>query len=312
MAMTLIEAAKQVDADIKRAAIIDLFSKNSDILRVLPFENINGSGVDYDQEATLPGVGFRGVNQAYSEDVGVINPLHDPLKIAGGDLDVDKALIKMHGPSIRSTREKMKVKALALSIAKAVIKGDSSSSPGEFDGLQKRLTGDQLIHAGATATTASTGLTLSKLDQLIDTVDDPTHLIMNKTERRMLTAASRLSTVGGHLSFDIDEFGRQIVSYNGLQILIAGKDNTNTEIIPLTEAAGDGSADGTSIYCVSLGDGMLNGIQNGIIDVKDLGELQAGAPLLRTRVEWLMGIALYHPRAAARLWSIAYATAVAV
>jgi hypothetical protein len=51
---------------------------------------------------------------------------------------------------------------------------------------------------------------------------------------------------------------------------------------------------------VSLGDGRLTGIQNGDMDVRDLGELQS-APLYRTRVEWYSGMAMYHGRAAARL-----------
>jgi hypothetical protein len=55
---------------------------------------------------------------------------------------------------------------------------------------------------------------------------------------------------------------------------------------------------------------MLQGIQSGVMDVRDLGEVQA-QPVVRTRVEWYAGIALFHPRAAARLWSIADAAVVA-
>jgi len=309
MSMTLVEAAKEVSGDVKRAAIIDLFSKNSDIVRVLPFENINGSGIDYDREETLPGVGFRGINQAFSEDVGVINPQHDPLKIAGGYLDVDTALVKMHGPSIRATREAMKVKALSLKIAKTFIKGDSQSDTREFDGLQTRLTGVQKIHVTTNATDSVGALTLAKLDELIDAVDDPSHLIMNKHVRRLMSAAGRTTGVSGYITYSQDEFGRQVTRYNDLPILIAGKDNVNAEIIPDTEVAGDSGTDATSIYCVSLRDGMLTGIQNGIIDVRDLGEMDTISKF-RTIVEWLMGMALYHPRAAARLWNISTATAV--
>jgi hypothetical protein len=42
------------------------------------------------------------------------------------------------------------------------------------------------------------------------------------------------------------------------------------------------------------------GLQNGGIDVKDLGELES-APLYRTRVEWLSGMAIFNGRAAARI-----------
>ena len=56
-----------------------------------------------------------------------------------------------------------------------------------------------------------------------------------------------------------------------------------------------------SIFLRLVGDG---------ITVRDLGELQT-KPVMRTRVEWFPGIALFHPRAAARLWSIADAAVTA-
>jgi hypothetical protein len=48
---------------------------------------------------------------------------------------------------------------------------------------------------------------------------------------------------------------------------------------------------------------MLQGIQSGVMDVRDLGE-QNSASVKRTRVEWFSGICVEHPRAASRLWSI--------
>jgi hypothetical protein len=59
-----------------------------------------------------------------------------------------------------------------------------------------------------------------------------------------------------------------------------------------------------------MGDGMLTGIQNGGVDVRDLGELQT-SPLFRTRVEWYNGVAIYNGRAATRLWSISDAAVTA-
>lgn len=309
MGISLLEAAKVAGQNTKRGAIIELFAASHPILNAMTFTNIAGTGIDYDQEATLPGVAFRGINEEYTASAGVINPQHDPLKIAGGTLDVDRALVKMMGNAVRGKHEAMKVKALALKIARMVIKGDSTSDPREFDGLQRRLANDQLICVTSGTTDSVGALTLAKLDQLIDAVENPTHLIMNKTLRRLLTAASRSSSIGGFITFTQDNWGRQVAWYGGLPILISGKDNTNTEIIPTTETAGDSGADATSVYCVSFGDGMVEGIQNGIMEVEDLGLTDSGV-LYRTLVEWLMGMALYHPRAAARLWNISTATAV--
>ena len=309
MGMSLLEYAKGAGLNTKRGTIIELFAKASPILNAMSFETVNGSGVDYDQEAALPGVAFRGINEEYTASAGVINPMHDPLKIAGGTLDVDSALIKMFGSGVRAKHESMKIKALSLKIAKMVIKGDSQSDPKEFDGLQRRLDNDQKIHVTANATDSVGALTLAKLDEAIDATEEPKCLIMNKKTRRLLTTASRTASIGGYVTYTQDNWGRQVPRYADLPILDAGKDNTNTDIVPLTEVAGDAGADATSVYVVSFGDGMVEGIQNGAMDVKDLGLTDSGV-IYRTLVEWLVGMALYHPRAATRLWNISTATAV--
>lgn len=301
MGMTLVEAAKMETGDVLRAGIIEQFARSSDVLMSLPFENISGNALRYNVEETLPGIAFRGVNEAYTEDVGVINPVTEPLHILGGDLDVDKFIIDTMGMNQRSVRVAMKIKAAAHKFTESFLKGDTGSDPREFDGLQNRLTGSQLIAAGATAN--GTPLSLAKLDELIDAVDSPTHLIMNKGLRRRLTAAARNYQVSGFLVWQQDSFGRTQATYNDLPILIADQDNEGNDILPFTEAATSGTATASSIYCVSMGANSLSGIQNGGIQVRDLGEIDS-APVYRTRVEWYPGIALFNPRGAARLWSI--------
>lgn len=307
MALTLVEAAKQSQNPLQ-SAVIEMYARNSDILQFLPFETIQGNALRYNREDTLPGIGFRGVNEAYTESTGVLNPMTEPLVIAGGDLDVDTFILNTMGMQQRGTQEQMKVKSLALAWTKAFIKGDSDSDPREYDGLQTRLTNNQLIDAGNSS--GGDALSLAKLDELIDTVEEPTHMIMSKAMRRLLTAAARDKDVGGHITWDLDAFGRQVARYNDLPILIADYDNNGDSILAFDEACpGGGSDDGTSIYCVSFSDGMLSGIQNGTMDVRDLGELQT-KPAMRTRVEWFAGIACFHGKAAARLRGIKNATVV--
>jgi hypothetical protein len=295
--LTLLEAAK-LSRDPIQSAVIQMFAESSDILNALGFSDIPGGGMLYNQEETLPGIGFRGVNEAYDESVGVVNPVFDPLVIAGGDLDVDNFILKTRGEDVRAVHEKMKVKALTLKITQAFLKGDQVSEPRSFDGLQTRLTGSQVIANGSTS--GGDVISLAKLDELIDAVDNPTHLIMNKTIRRNLTQGARDTSIGGFITYDVDAFGRQVTKYNDLPILIADQDNQGNDILPFTEAAASGTSQCTSVYCVSFMEGYLEGIQSGIMDVRDLGELQE-KPAKRTRVEWFMGIALQHRRAAARL-----------
>jgi hypothetical protein len=308
MALTLVEAAKINSGDVVRSAVIEMFARESDILQTLPFENIQGNALKYNREAQLPGIAFRGVNEAFPESTGVLNPVTEALTISGGDLDVDRFIITTQGEGVRATHESMKVKALAAGWTAKFIKGDAETNPREFDGLQKRLTGAQVISAGSTAGGAA--LSLAKLDEAIDAVDNPTHLIMSKAMRRMLTAAARATGVSGFVTYSTDAFGRRLAAYNDLPILVAYGQNGGDDILPFNEAAQSGSATATSIYVVSMGDGRLIGLQNGDMDVRDMGELQS-APVFRTRVEWYAGIAMYHGRAAARLQHIGNLAVVA-
>jgi hypothetical protein len=102
--------------------------------------------------------------------------------------------------------------------------------------------------------------------------------------------------------------------YNGIPIDVPYPDNDGTEPLAFDEQGDLGGSPGgssaTSIYCVSLGDGYVKGIQNGIMDVRDLGEIN-DSPVYRTRVEWLAGLVVENPKAAARLGGISNAAVVA-
>lgn len=308
MALTLVEAAKLETGDVVRQAIIELYAGSSSILENLRFTDITGNAMKYNREDSLPGVGFRGVNEAYTPSTGILNPLTEALVIAGGDLDVDKFIVDTMGEDQRSVHEAMKIRALGLSWTKAFIKGDNQSDPREFDGLQVRIVGDQKIAAGSTAN--GTPLSLAKLDEAIDQTLDPTHLVMSKAMRRRLTQGSRNTSVGGYITSSVDAFGRKIDVYDNLPILTIDLDHEQTAILPFSEAATSGTATATSIYVVSMTDNGVMGLQNGSIDVRDLGELET-APMFRTRVEWYNAIAVFNGKAATRLYSISDAAVTA-
>jgi hypothetical protein len=311
MALTILEAAKLNSGDVVRTAIVEFYARNSEVLRVLPFDSIPGNALKYNREDTLPGVGFRGVNEAYPESTGVLNPITESLVIAGGDLDVDRFIIQTMGTQQRAVHEGLKVKALAHRWTLAFLKGDSTVDPREFDGLQRRipLGSAQLIDAGATA--GGDPLSLFLLDTLIAQVENPTHLLMNSAMSLRLAQAARNTAVGGFITWSPDEFGRRVTFYNNLPILIIGQDNAGNEILPFTEPnPGGGVAASTSIYCVSFGEGSFVGIQNGQVDTRDLGEMET-RPVMRTRVEWYSGVACYSGRSVARLRGVTNAAVTA-
>lgn len=308
--LNLLEAAKLAlsNGETKRAAVISMFAQQSAWLRAMTYIDIPGNSYAYNQEGSLPGVAFRGVNESYPESTGIINPQAESLRIAGGDLDVDVALVRTMGMNIRARHEGLKIKALASEISRVIIKGDSESNPREFDGLQKRCTGNQLISNGSTS--GGDPLSLSNLDLLLEAVPGANVIMIPRAMRPRFTALMRNQTLAGNIMQSKDQFGSLYESYNGVPIVPAYPDNDGVDPLGFNEAAASGGSTATSIYAARIGDGYLQMIQNGTMQVRDLGELNT-APVMRTRVEWLLGMVVEHGRAAARLYGISNAAIVA-
>jgi len=278
-----------------QSGVVEIFASTNPIMQYMPWQNIAGAAYVYNREQTLPGIAFRGINESYTESTGVVNQLSDPLKIIGGDLDVDTALIAW-GTGANDTRaihDAMKVKALSLSHLKTVFDGDATANAKEFDGLNARLTGGQVLSAG----TNGDFLTLAMLDDLVDAVaGSPSLLLMNKKMRQRVRQIAR--TVGG-LTISKDDLGREIDLYYGVPFGIVEDDAAGDPILGFDEVQGSAN-NTTSIYAVAFGPGAMFGAQTAPISVRDLGEQQA-KPAYRTRVEHYGTIVLEHPRCAARL-----------
>lgn len=322
MAINLIEAARLAanNGETKKAGIIYTFAQQSMLLQAIPTVSIAGNSYSWTREAALPTVGTRGVNEAYTESAGSTVTLSEPLKMYGGDLDVDNFIVQTGGSVARTTHEMMKAKALAQAIGYAIVKGSVNTEGGAtadskgLHGLQARygggFGGTAVSTSGPNAgqlvanTGASDALSLAKLDEAIMKVDRPTHLLMPKKMRINIKTLLRGSA---SLSMTTDEFGGPVDVYNGLPILDADI-NGDQAGIAFNEGA---SSNRCSIYAVSLAADGLHLIQNGGgVSVRDLGE-QDSKPVWRTRAEWYIGLVDEFPRCVSRLYQIADSAAVA-
>ena len=306
--ITIVEHAK--DSDELTQAYVQLYSETSDILAAMPYENVNGGMYKYTREDTLPGIAFRGVNESYVGDIGVENPQAESLFIAGGDMDVDKFLVETQGESRRAREEAKKAKQMARSVTDAILYGDNETNPKEFDGLQRRLTGTQVISNN----TGNGGgaLSLSKLDEAIGNTVEPTHLIVNRKFRDVwMKRAMRDPNISGNIYMTKDDFGRNVMMYNELPFLVGYEVGPDAKVLPFTEpASADAAAVTSSIYVVSLKEGHIMGIQSAPMRVDDLGEID-DKPVVRTRCEWYCGMVIENQYAATRLRDITDAAIVA-
>ncbi len=310
MAVTLAESAKLSQDSLSRG-VAETFVITSSILDRIPFETIQGNSFAYNEEATLPGVEFRAVNAAYAESTGTIAQTTVSLVILGGDADVDRFIVQTRGNvnDQRAIQTQMKSKSVAFKFQDTFINGDTAVDANSFDGMKKLLTGTQLINGAANGSNVvGTGTDSDNffdlVDQLLSVVPGGADaLYMNASIlAKIRSAARRKSTMS--LS-ERDQFGRLVDFYAGIPMYDIGSKADGTAIIPQTETQGT-STFASSIYAVKWsGNEGANGVaalNNGGIDVRDLGE-QDVKPVLRTRIEWYTGLAIFG-KGAARLKGI--------
>lgn len=314
MAITLTEAAKLSTTDLQKG-VLETFVQTSPVLDRIPMLEIEGNAYAYNSEATLPGVEFRAVNGSYSESTGTVNQKSETLAILGGDADVDRFIQQTRSNlnDQRATQTAMKVKAISYKFQDTFINGDSSTDANSFDGLKKRLTGNQVIDADTNglpvvgSSNADIHTFLDKLDELLAAVPgiNGTNGAIYANAKIIRKIASALRHVGLDTVLMEDITGKRAIQWNGIPILDLGTTAAvaPVDILPLTETQGTSHAS-SSIYAVKFGadegDQAVTGLTNGGVQVEDLGQLQS-KPAYRTRIEFYCGMAVFGGKAAARL-----------
>lgn len=312
MAYTLADLSKNSAqaGDYAVSFAYDLFAEESELLRALPINTIEGSGRSYRMRTASPGVGTRRVNEAFTESRGSATLVQETVALLGGTVMMDEFERRTErgfdGGDPLLDEMDAQARAVARQAVRLFFKGDSSVEPKEFDGYQKRLsdpTSPQVIKAkDVSPTNGGDPLTLIKLDQLKLAVRPrPTFFAMNLT---MLNIVNQLIRSAGSAIETVDtQFGRTLPAYSGIPILVILEDENDNTILDFTEVgAGGSTATATSIYAMYADESA------------GVSLLQAGAPNVmppvRSRSIWESTVEWYptpwqpNPHAAARLYGL--------
>lgn len=309
MPVTLNEYAKLENNPLKRGFILDLL-RYSEILNTIPFVDAPGLKVSGARWQTLPTVGFRKINGAYSESTGTIEEVGETLALLGGDVYIDRVLAKAPGSVMTNPlalQMSMKAKALAFQFNDSFINGDQAVNPDSFEGLKKRVANmpsRQTIDLSSSgdalkvlANTTNMQTFLDALHMAAKYVDGATHIFTNEGSWIGLGQVARRLNLFQNIT---DAYGRtwNSISSGGNQlpfIDVGLKGDKSTEIIPSNEDPGDGGNDATSIYVVRMdtNDGLhglqLAGMGMDIYDPMRGGE-DPTAPRYVRRIDWATGL----------------------
>ncbi|OGO30701.1 MAG: major capsid protein [Chloroflexi bacterium RBG_16_56_11] len=301
MAMTLAEAAK-LSNDMLLQGVVETIVKDSPVLQRLPFIEIVGNGLTYNQEKTLPNIDFYDVGDEWAESTPTFEQITANLKIMGGDADVDNFLkaTRSNIQDLEAAVIELKAKALRTKFEEIFVYGDAAVNSKQFDGVRKLINtgtaGGQVIAMSDTGAT----LTLARLDELIDAVkgDKPDMLLMSRRSRRKINALVRAA--GGMTETDRDQWGNFVHLWDGVPI---GVNDwiLDTHTVAGGVETGTTGGDCSTIYALRLGEGALCGLTSpGHLHAEPVGPLE-NKDATRTRVKWYVSLALFSAVKAAAL-----------
>lgn len=309
MAITLAEYQNVVGDALDTSAVIDEFRKSSVILDNLVFDdtvNPAGSSFSYGYVTTTSesGAGVRQVGGQYTPSEAKTEKRTADVAILGGTYTIDRAIAKASEKGFLNEVEfqaTQKVKGAKAKFNDLFINGDSTARNGEFDGLNKLLTGSDTVFTSAvdisTAAnrTANAQAFLDEVDEVIANMDGaPTFICMNT---KMLTVFRGIIRRLGQYTTTKDDMGRVVEKYGEATLVDMGaKAGSSDPVIPVFEGK-------TDIYFVRLGLDGVHGVtlDGQMIDTVTPAFGTTAAEQAKGLVEMYAGIALKSSKAAAKL-----------
>jgi HK97 family phage major capsid protein len=297
MALTLAESAK-LATDMVLAGVIETIVKEEHILDELPFIEVIGNNFVFNRLNTEPSISFFNVGDSWTESTPDFTQVSVPLKILGGDADVDNFVqaSRSNVQDIQAAVIQQKAKALARKWSDTFVNGDTSVDAKSFDGIDKIAAGlpaAQTVSMGVNGAT----LTLAKLDELIDAVKTKNiALMLSRRTRRTLQNLVRTS--GAALETRPGNFLEWVQMYNGIPVFI-------NDYISDAKTVGS-SSDCSTVYCFSMGEadqGVVGLTNDPGIQIEPIGSLET-KDATRHRVKWYTAIATLSTVSLARLTGV--------
>jgi len=306
MALTLVEAAK-LSQDTFLLGVVETIIKDSPILQRLPFIEVVGNGLTYNQEKTLPSISFYDVGDPWVESTPTFEQKTATLKIMGGDADVDNFLktTRSNLQDLEASVIELKAKALRHKFEETFIYGNTATNPKEFNGLRKLIdtataSSQVIMTAAGVAGGAGGALAFTDLDKLIDAIlgGKPDMLLMSKRSLRKIKA---LMMGAGVLAVPTqDAFGNSVTEWNGVKLYTSDWILDTHTVAGGVEGITTGEANSV-IYAFQMGEGALAGLTApGHMQVEVLGSLET-KDASRTRIKWYVSLALFASIKAAAL-----------
>lgn len=272
MAMTL-QDMKAGMSDKVAQQVVDIFLRNSEVLQMLPFDNCvspqGGSTLTYTyMQKKLPSVAaFRTIGSEYTANEATLEKKSADLKIFGGKFTMDRVLKQAEGKYNNMAYQMQEKILAAISLFHyTLVNGNATTSPEEFDGLDKMLAGTTTEFGTSSAIDLSNMTNLkANADQFYEALTvlikntEADALLMNTN---MITKIQTVARTLGYKTESEEAFGKKVVSMDGVRFMdlgnhytVSGSKATANSVVKagLTREVGGASTTGlTDIYAVKF------------------------------------------------------------
>ena len=290
MAITLAEWAKS-GKDVLERGVVKSWLMHYPFLAEFTVDGIEGFETEWLIEQELPTVGWRSLNEAFTESTGKIEKRRAGLGLLGGLIDIELRFLRGGNRIDQAAQQmSMKTRSMGYTLANTIVNGSLASDPETFDGVLRQVTelnarnSRQVINASGldlttfAARAANAQALVYYFNQAITRVEaycghKPKVALMS--ENMKLALVDALSS-GGYFRTDKDSFDRDVDTWGGVQLRHAGWTSPTsaggTEIITDTWD-GDGY---TSILFVLPGSDYTSLIQQGGLEKTHIGPTENG------------------------------------
>mgnify|MGYP001373322634 CR=1 FL=1 len=304
------------------SSVAKILRAESRIMDVLPFKDIGAMSAEAWREGSMPAVSWRNIGADHGSVLATKpDKVTEQVYSIGNEIIVDKMYARDNSTRLvdpMTYQTQMITKAIARNFSNIVINGletDLSNPVGLWHRTLYDLPSTQRINANVDISPDKSGLAaeiqtfIDKLDELLYAVNDTldlggngVYLLCNDTTLFRVNSIFRQSGLVSHTQ---DILGRMWMEYKGAKFIDMGlKYDESTKIIGNVEsgtALTGGAA--TSIYAIKVGPEHFTGIQEYGLEVSDF-ELMDDKVTYKSVIDWAVGLALVHPRSAARLYGI--------
>ena len=327
MALSIYEIQRLKETNYEKG-IVETFFRNSDLMKVLPFETVDTMQLQTRRMNSLPSVTWRQRGQRFS-DGGQPGweTVTDALYNIGAEINIDDADMKDKGPYIVNPlafNTEGKVKAITYDFHDKVINGDHATDANSFEGLKVRianLASAQTLYAATEVDIRPSAVTTALAYQFLNRVDEAKYNldgagggnVICLTDADFIRSFKNCLRVLGQYvnapgtpvvtinarqtSSEPGPSAGNVFDWDGVKYIDMGVKADQTTKIVANETISNACR---PAYFVKLGGNYLTMMQYAPIDVKEPFLLDDGVTF-RSIISWYLGMRHVHNRFAVKL-----------